>query len=465
MLIAAISRFGGKTFLQTLFFFLLVTQIGFAQWYQQNSPTTQNLNAVTFIDVNNGFAVGDSGVILHTSNAGVIWVEQTSGTTNHLNDVCFIDGTTGFAVGDSGTILKTDNEGVMWLQLSSGTYYKLNGACFTDAATIWAVGGYRYWPMDKAIILHSIDGGINWTQQIFEDTTELNDIYFTDVNNGWAVGWKNYPNYEGIILRTTNGGTDWIAQTSGTDRVLNDVEFINENLGWVVGGAIGPLPLVKKSNPADWGSGIVLKTTNGGITWTTQMDTLYEALFGVSFVDSSCGFAVGYWSGSMGSGATGGKIVYTSDGGVNWMSQLDEDLSRYRGVDFLDVNTGWVVGTDYDVSGLPNSGIILHTTNGGVAFVEEEQLSEVPTEFLLSQNYPNPYNPSTSIKYQVASISHVSLVVYDILGNEIETLVNEEKQAGTYEISWHAASLPSGVYFYQLKAGEFINTKKMLLLK
>jgi len=88
-----------------------------------------------------------------------------------------------------------------------------------------------------------------------------------------------------------------------------------------------------------------------------------------------------------------------------------------------------------------------------------------PFEFSLEQNYPNPFNPSTSIQYQVSSISFVSLVVYDILGNEIETLVNEEKPAGTYELTWYAEGLSSGVYFYQLKAGEFIQTKKMLLLK
>jgi hypothetical protein len=89
----------------------------------------------------------------------------------------------------------------------------------------------------------------------------------------------------------------------------------------------------------------------------------------------------------------------------------------------------------------------------------------VPTEFLLSQNYPNPFNPSTTIKYSVPKASQVVIKVFDILGNEIETLINEEKPAGTYEVSWYAANLPSGVYFYRLQAGSFVETKKMLLLK
>lgn len=95
--------------------------------------------------------------------------------------------------------------------------------------------------------------------------------------------------------------------------------------------------------------------------------------------------------------------------------------------------------------------------------VEEEGLQ--PLTYKLEQNYPNPFNPSTSIQYEVSSRQFVSLKIYDILGNEIETLVSEEKPAGTYEVTWNAASLPSGVYFYKLQAGNFVETRKMLLLK
>jgi len=94
-----------------------------------------------------------------------------------------------------------------------------------------------------------------------------------------------------------------------------------------------------------------------------------------------------------------------------------------------------------------------------------EYVEQVPTEFSLSQNFPNPFNPSTKIKYSVPQSSNVVIKVFDVLGNEIETLVNEEKTSGTYEVTWYAEQLPSGVYFYQLQAGEYIKTKKMLLLK
>ena len=90
---------------------------------------------------------------------------------------------------------------------------------------------------------------------------------------------------------------------------------------------------------------------------------------------------------------------------------------------------------------------------------------ESPSSFMLSQNYPNPFNPSTSFKYSIAKQSKVLIRIYDIIGNEIETLVNEEKAVGTYELIWDASNLPSGVYLYQLTAGDFIQTKKMILMK
>ncbi|MGB5847067.1 MAG: T9SS type A sorting domain-containing protein, partial [Ignavibacteriaceae bacterium] len=97
--------------------------------------------------------------------------------------------------------------------------------------------------------------------------------------------------------------------------------------------------------------------------------------------------------------------------------------------------------------------------------VEDEETLEIPSAFSLDQNYPNPFNPSTNIRYSIPQSSNVVIKVFDILGNEIETLVNEEKAVGTYEITWYAENLPSGVYFYQLRGGSFVETKKMVLMK
>ncbi|MCC6253620.1 MAG: T9SS type A sorting domain-containing protein, partial [Ignavibacteriaceae bacterium] len=89
----------------------------------------------------------------------------------------------------------------------------------------------------------------------------------------------------------------------------------------------------------------------------------------------------------------------------------------------------------------------------------------VITEFKLEQNYPNPFNPSTKISWQSPVSSHQTLKVYDVLGNEVATLVNEYKTAGSYEVEFNASSLSSGVYFYRLQAGSFVQTRKMILIK
>jgi hypothetical protein len=95
----------------------------------------------------------------------------------------------------------------------------------------------------------------------------------------------------------------------------------------------------------------------------------------------------------------------------------------------------------------------------------EENPAVHPTEYALKQNYPNPFNPSTKIKYQIPKLSFATLKVYDVLGSEILTIVNEEKPAGSYEILFNAMNLSSGIYFYQLKAESYIETKKMVLLR
>jgi len=109
--------------------------------------------------------------------------------------------------------------------------------------------------------------------------------------------------------------------------------------------------------------------------------------------------------------------------------------------------------------------------NGLIVNINELNI-RLPDVFTLSQNYPNPFNPSTSIQYTIsdlptgqAGMQFVSLKVYDILGNEVATLVNSEKPSGVYEVEWNAANLPSGVYFYQLQTGSFVQTKKMILLR
>ncbi|MCZ7614786.1 MAG: T9SS type A sorting domain-containing protein [Ignavibacteriaceae bacterium] len=112
----------------------------------------------------------------------------------------------------------------------------------------------------------------------------------------------------------------------------------------------------------------------------------------------------------------------------------------------------------------PDGGVWRRPLSEMVTSVESDP-ENFPAQFILEQNYPNPFNPSTVISYRLPVSSDVTLKVYDILGKEVVTLVDEYKPAGKYEVEFNASSLPSGTYFYQLRAGSFIETKKMSLLK
>lgn len=134
----------------------------------------------------------------------------------------------------------------------------------------------------------------------------------------------------------------------------------------------------------------------------------------------------------------------------------------------FDAGTIIDVGISTDVCA--DSIIVNGTYNGSGTFCSapvdvETDTILVPNKFELSQNYPNPFNPSTIIRYQLPMASHISLKVYDVLGNEVAKLVNEEKPAGNYKITFDSKGLSSGVYLYKIQAENFVETKKMLLLK
>jgi hypothetical protein len=128
----------------------------------------------------------------------------------------------------------------------------------------------------------------------------------------------------------------------------------------------------------------------------------------------------------------------------------------FRSISFVDVNNGWVVGSN---------GVILHTTDGGLTFVESSTTGEVPVTYALKQNYPNPFNPATTISLSIPSKSFVSLKIFDALGKEVAILISEELSTGVYSQQWNAAGFSSGVYFYRLQAGSFTETKKLVLLR
>ena len=421
-----------KHLTHTLFFFLLTAQICFGQWYPQNSGTTQNLSKVQFVDANTGWAVGDSGLILHTSNGGVDWIQQASGTNLKLVDISFVDANTGWVLASDwhpnykSILLKTINRGLDWIQQMQDTLL-FSAVFFIDENIGWLVGG--------GIILKTTDGGNIWipkTPGPGED--EISDVKFLDPFTGFVVG------YYWTILKSTDGGDNWIFQmghsyVGGFDRI----SFSNLDNGFVIGegGQAFPSPLL-------------YRTTNGGAEWLYIYPSPFAKYKDIYSINSNIVYIVGL-SFSI---PQVGTVLKSSDAGTTWDEQLFEIDKAFNGVQFVDENIGWVVG---------DNGTILHTTNGGVSFVDDETTQ--PTDFILEQNYPNPFNPSTKISWQSPVGSHQTLKVFDVLGNEIATLVDEYKPAGRYEVEFNAAVLPSGVYFYQLRAGTFVETKKMILIR
>jgi hypothetical protein len=134
--------------------------------------------------------------------------------------------------------------------------------------------------------------------------------------------------------------------------------------------------------------------------------------------------------------------------------------------ELLSINTSDGTGTLIGATGFNDvQGVAYTTTGSPPVSVDDDVNTTIPTEFSLAQNFPNPFNPNTKIKYSIPVLSFVLLKVYDVLGSEVVTLIDEEKSIGNYEVEFDATSLPSGIYFYRLQAGSFVETKKMMLLK
>jgi Secretion system C-terminal sorting domain len=188
-----------------------------------------------------------------------------------------------------------------------------------------------------------------------------------------------------------------------------------------------------------------------GWYWSNP-EPIGNPLHAVSFTDANTGTAVGDY----------GTILRTTNGGASWTSQPSRTTNSLYSVSFTDANTGTAVGF---------GGTILRTTTGGVATGMKEMSSHTPSDFSLTQNYPNPFNPTTVISYQIPLYKgglrgiYVTLKVYDLLGREVATLVNERKDAGTYSVQWNASGFTTGMYLVRIQAGSFIDTKKVLLMK
>ncbi len=264
------------------------------------------------------------------------------------------------------------------------------------------------------------------------------------------AGFESWTNGEPDNWLTTNSSPDYIPFTQSNDAH----EGVSAIQGTVVSLQGFSVPIALTSATGD----------NGGFTINFRPDALHGW----------------YKFTSVG----GDVLIITTAFGKNGSAIGGEsfltDVSKSSYSEFV-LNTFWVTGdvpdTAYIVfqitnttSGFPHAGssfIIDDLSWGTATDVSDEK--QTPTEFSLAQNYPNPFNPSTKIRYSIPNVgsglAQTVLKVYDILGNEVATIVNEEKPAGVYEVEFDASQLSSGIYFYRLTSGSFVETKKMTVLK
>jgi photosystem II stability/assembly factor-like uncharacterized protein len=334
-------------------------------------------------------------------------------------------------------------------------------------------------------VYKTTDAGTTWVRQEAYNNSQSGPAYihFFDVQNGVVIGDPGIETYT-----TTNGGLTWNPVTmptipsneytssrgDGIVGVGNTVWFstgahlfksTDKGYTWTI--------LLDEQQYIGWAGGIAFqddsigiysqkqgtnnlyrKTINGGENWEVIPDPILNSI-GPTTSQYIPGTASTYIVGG-GTAVTMSGIAVSYDGGDSW--SLIDTIGSYQFI-FPSSTVGW------------NSPFTVHNIYKYVgpriiSSVEEEQIKDlVPSGYSLSQNYPNPFNPSTTFSYSVPQPSKVVIKVYDILGNEIAILMDEEKSIGTYELTWNAANLSSGVYFYQLRAGDYVNTKKMILLK
>lgn len=418
-----------------------------------------------FMNDNRGYAVDNYGYFYTTSNGGYNWTNVRV-STDTLSSVYFITSTIGYVAGDSGRVFKTTNGGTNWNLLTTGT------------------------------------------------TVKLNSLYVQNLNEIYACG--NY----GTIMYSSNGGTSWIGETHGTNN-LNSMNFVGSTLIGSAAGDIGTIYRTYTMGIGCVGSGTAPASYPFTTYWMdSRTDMLYLASeinsygtspgyltklgFYISSVDTLTmnGFNIKIQNTSLTTLSdfvnTGWTVIYNGNykitsTGLQYIN-LPQPYFNWNGTSNLLIeicfnNSRYTLSSNVYSTDAPNMTFHQHqdlpagdgctdittgalqTTRPNICFTTQilsgvtGNNKLIPDKYYLSQNYPNPFNPVTKIKYGLPKQSYVTLKIFDLLGREIKTLVNEQLQAGEYITDFNAFDLPSGTYFYRLQTNNFTETKKLILLK
>ena len=407
------------------------------------------------------------------------WIAQPCPTTKLLNKIVFADSLYGWAAGDSGTVINTTNGGLTWSLQAELTTWVINWITFVNRNTGWVI--YNTYAGGGTTFMKTTNGGANWLPVPNPDTTvTFLTMCFLDSLRGFTSGDNSKP------YRTTNGGASWILCSADSNSFshlpMMRIRFYNDLVGFACGGQF------------DFG-GVIWKTLDGGLNWTSVIVSA-EPEFDLKIRTPSYIFSVG---GDLEYGSTD---VYSTNSGLNWTYEnlqcagiaytlafrtpsevwaplggidrwavsadsgnanswqciLNPDTEAVYDAFFPSPTLGWAVGC----RGRNCTGILLKYNTSIIGI---PPVATVPDKYSLNQNYPNPFNPSTTIKFQIPEKSFVSINVYDIIGKRVATLVSENKDAGYYEVNFDASNLASGLYIYRIEAGKFADSKKMVVIK
>jgi photosystem II stability/assembly factor-like uncharacterized protein len=422
--------------MKATFLIIVITVLIFestnAQWVLQHTGTSEDLYEIKMFSSSLGFACGEGGIILKTTNGGTNWISLTSGSgpdmfcfAFHHNGASFSDDTL-FIAGRSGYLRRSTNGGNTWVLLPTGTTgSSINGIYSRDFGPV--LGKLIIACSDNGEIIYSRNLGQTWQTAVSGTNLKLNDVNYNYFRNEiYVTGHLGVFLYSNDFLSVPN-------ITFQSRPVPNQSENLLD-----ISSETYPVMYISTSQ------GKVLSSSNGGVNWGISNTGVSSDLTCVSRAQSTFTFTAGE-----------NGVIRRTTNSSGWISQSIGQTLDYHAIDMVNINTGWIAG---------DSGVILKTTNGGLTSINQIS-SGTPSEFYLSQNYPNPFNPSTNFEFEIADFGFVTLKVYDVMGKEVRTLVSESLRAGVYKAEFDANGLPGGIYFYRLETAGFIDTKKMMLIK
>ena len=425
------------------------------------TPINEGLSATeitSFIKKDNNLYAGTKGggVFLSTDN-GYNWINRSSGLTNLDVQALTAKGNNLFAGTNGGGIYRSEDDGNTWRTVNSGIFQKYIYSLAANDNYLFAgtnlppnyppnTGIYYPWP-DSILIYRSSDDGNNWS--VVSDTgAYLIPFIFSIDNNIFTAPWRR-------LLRSTDNGTTWSLSDSGLAfSLMPGIPYAFATNG-------------NKLFAGTYNNGIYV-STNMGVSWSHVNNNKLQRV--TAFTTSNNNIFAYNSSYSSNSSNISLGVYFSQDNGTSWNILEDSINERNTQGFFAPEINAMNVNNNYLFIGTKNRGVWKYPIENLVSV--QEKTNNQPNNYELFQNYPNPFNPNTKIQYSIPKESFVTIKVYDILGKEITTLVNERKAIGNYSFNFNANNLPSGVYFYRMQAipegrqtGSFVSTKKFVLLK